>query len=307
MLCVLVHEAYADTTRSQWWRLSSYSFHSVLDVGLKKERNSKAGIQALPNDLAAGYSFQLFDPKEIISKHLVRYQDLKFCIASMDPTNQVLVFGDQAVAVSVSFSKLYALSKRSFLLARFLQLASETVKAAAEQYVLASESFLFKPSLLELCELQGQGESRNIAISTVLSCINQLGWLMLEASEDGGILRSAGDNTMLAACTGSVAAIAAACVTSVTDLLTISPEVISIAVRLGLEALRRSNNIEPSNDNWTIAALNVSLNPIQSMLDVFHQSQVRDYKAIEKTIANSGYSLYPCIGGPMLADPHRLL
>lgn len=112
---------------------------------------------------------------------------------------------------------------------------------------------------------------------------------------------------MLAACTGSVAAIAAACVTSVTDLLTISPEVISIAVRLGLEALRRSNNIEPSNDNWTIAALNISLNPIQSMLDMFHQSQVRDYKAIERTIANSGYSLYPCIGGPMLADPHRLL
>ena len=83
------------------------------------------------------------------------------------------------MAVSVSFSKLYALSKRSFLLGRFLQLASESVQAAAEQYVLVSESSLFKPSLLELCELQGQGESRNIAISTVLSCINQLGWLML--------------------------------------------------------------------------------------------------------------------------------
>ncbi|KAM0800777.1 hypothetical protein BDR22DRAFT_821296 [Usnea florida] len=93
------------------------------------------------------------------------------------------------------------------------------------------------------------------------------------ADADGGILRPARDNTILAACTGSVAAIAAACVTSVTDLITISPEVISIAVRLGLEALRRSDNIEPSNDSWTIAVLNFSLSPIQSVLDVFHQSQ----------------------------------
>ena len=97
----------------------------------------------------------------------------------MNPTRQVLVFGDQAVDVSLSFSKLYALSKRSFILGRFLQLASESVHAAAEHYVLPSESSLFKPSLLELCELHGLGESRNIATSTVLSCVNQLGWLTL--------------------------------------------------------------------------------------------------------------------------------
>lgn len=97
----------------------------------------------------------------------------------MDSTSQVLVFGDQALDVSTSFSKLYALSKDCCLLGHFLQLASESVRAATEQYVLAKESSLFEPSLLQLCELQGQGESRNVAVSTVLSCTNQLGWLML--------------------------------------------------------------------------------------------------------------------------------
>ena len=97
----------------------------------------------------------------------------------MDTTNHVLVFGDQALDVPTSFSKLYALSKDSCLLGRFLQLASESVRAAADKYGLAGESSLFEPSLLQLCELQGQGESRNVAVSTVLSCTNQLGWLML--------------------------------------------------------------------------------------------------------------------------------
>ena len=97
----------------------------------------------------------------------------------MDPTNQILVFGDQAVDVSLSFSKLHALSKHSCLLDRFLQLAAESVRTTAEQNVLPSESLLFKPSLLELCELEGQAESQNVAIRTTLSCTNQLGWLIL--------------------------------------------------------------------------------------------------------------------------------
>lgn len=97
----------------------------------------------------------------------------------MTHRNQILVFADHAVDLSFSFSKLYALSKNSCILGHFLQLASQSVQAAAEQYVLASESFLFKPSLLELCELQGQEESRNVAINSVLSCTNQLGWLIL--------------------------------------------------------------------------------------------------------------------------------
>ena len=95
----------------------------------------------------------------------------------MDPPNQVLVFGDQSVDVSLSFSKLYALSKHSCLLDRFLRLASESIRTTAKQTIFPNESFLFKPSLLELCE--GHAESPNVAISTVLSCTNQLGWLIL--------------------------------------------------------------------------------------------------------------------------------
>ncbi|CAD6579475.1 MAG: hypothetical protein ASARMPRED_009148 [Alectoria sarmentosa] len=118
-----------------------------------------------------------------------------------------------------------------------------------------------------------------------------------EASENGGVLRSPGRNIMLGACTGSIVAIAAACVTSVTELLAVGPEIVSIAVRLGLEVLRRSDNIEPSYDNWTIAILNSSVTSIQSMLDTFHQSQVRDYKPAEDISANLGYSVYPRFGG----------
>lgn len=112
---------------------------------------------------------------------------------------------------------------------------------------------------------------------------------------------------MLGACTGSIAAIAATCITSVTGLLAVGPEIISIVVRLGLEVLRRSENIEPSNDNWTIAAVNSSINSIQSTLDAFHQSQVVNYRQAEEISANMGYSIYHCIGSPILAHRHRHL
>ena len=92
---------------------------------------------------------------------------------------------------------------------------------------------------------------------------------------------------MLGPCTGSITAIVAACATSVTDLLAISPEVVSIAVRLGLEALRRSNSIEASNSNWTIAVLDALASSIQSSLDAFHESQVRDCKPAKEISANS--------------------
>lgn len=128
-----------------------------------------------------------------------------------------------------------------------------------------------------------------------------------EASEDGGVLRSPGRKIMLGACTGSIAAIAAACVTSVTELLAVGPEIVSVAVRLGLEVLRRSDNIEPSHDNWTVAVLNSSVTSIQSMLDTFHQFQVGDYKPAEDISANLGYSVYPRIGRLMSARAPRLL
>ena len=128
-----------------------------------------------------------------------------------------------------------------------------------------------------------------------------------EATENGRILRCAGRSIMLGACTGSIAAIAATCITSVTELLAIGPEIISVVVRLGLEVLRRSENIEPSNDNWTIAAVNSSTNSMQSTLDAFHQSQVVYYRLAKEISANMGYSIYHCIGSRTSARPHRHL
>ena len=97
----------------------------------------------------------------------------------MAPKDQILVFGDQAVDLSSSFQKLNTLSKDCFPLSQLLQQASEALQKTFSQCSRPSEQVLFKSSLLDLCLNEKLEETRNVAVSTVLSCINQLGWLAL--------------------------------------------------------------------------------------------------------------------------------
>lgn len=215
----------------------------------------------------------------------------------MDLASQVLTFGDQATNYASSFKRLHELSRHSAVLDQFLRVAAETLQTAAEQDASPSKRGLFQASLLELCEPQWQEESQNVAVSTVMACINQLGWLLLyerstspdciqnypdlysEASEDVSLLRPNEGSVLLGACTGSIAATAAACATSATELLTICPHFVVVALRIGLAALYRSDNIEPSIGNWTIAVFDISHALAQSMLDEFHESQVCGYQS----------------------------
>lgn len=96
----------------------------------------------------------------------------------MDDTSQVLIFGDQAVDVFPSFSKLCSLSKQYRLLEDYLTLASDNIKSTAKQYALGNECVIFEQPLLELYESYYQRKFHNVAIDTVLSCVNQLGWLI---------------------------------------------------------------------------------------------------------------------------------
>lgn len=69
----------------------------------------------------------------------------------------------------------------------------------------------------------------------------------------------------------------AACITSVTELLSFAPEIIRIALRLGIRVCSRSNSLERSTGSWALACAGVSLDAVQDNLAQFHGIYVGSY------------------------------
>lgn len=91
---------------------------------------------------------------------------------------------------------------------------------------------------------------------------------------------------MLGACTGAITMIAAAYTTSVSELLDVSPELISIALRMGLEVFRRSEGIESSEGSWSVMILDKSVCSVQTLLEQFNEEQVRDSQHVASAMAD---------------------
>ena len=74
-----------------------------------------------------------------------------------------------------------------------------------------------------------------------------------------------------------LAAALAAADLSLGQLLSVAPELVGVALRLGLNILRRSKQIESSADSWAAAVIGLSAGKLQSVLDKFHKSNVNYY------------------------------
>ena len=88
------------------------------------------------------------------------------------------------------------------------------------------------------------------------------------ASLDSGSTKS----IYLGSCTGLIIAATAATIPSIQELLQIGPEIICFSLRVGLEARRRSMQIESSSDSWATAVLSLPEEEICLKLNEFNSS-----------------------------------
>lgn len=75
-------------------------------------------------------------------------------------------------------------------------------------------------------------------------------------------------------CTGMLPVAALAVTTSTVQLLKLAPEIVRMALRLGLEARRRSTQIERSNESWAAVVPGMTPREQQKALDLFHGEHV---------------------------------
>ena len=75
-------------------------------------------------------------------------------------------------------------------------------------------------------------------------------------------------------CTGMLPAAAMAVSNSTSQLLKIAPEIVCVSLRLGLEASRRSAQIEKSCESWATIVPGMAPQAQQEALDNFHQTYV---------------------------------
>ena len=92
--------------------------------------------------------------------------------------------------------------------------------------------------------------------------------------KDSQLLGSSSEMRFLGLCTGGLAAVAAASVTCVSELLQLVPEFVRISLRLGIAASQRSRSIEFSKGNWAIVVDRYSFDEMNCIVRNFHQSQV---------------------------------
>ena len=76
-------------------------------------------------------------------------------------------------------------------------------------------------------------------------------------------------------CTGMLPAAALAFSSSNTQLLELAPKIVCVSLRLGLEAARRSAQIETSNESWAVVVPGVGLQEQREILLRFHHAHVR--------------------------------
>lgn len=95
------------------------------------------------------------------------------------------------------------------------------------------------------------------------------------AEDDPSILGLSGDKIYaLGFCTGLLPVAAAAAATTMTELVNLGLEIVSVTCKLASGIARRTRNIEEEPGNWAYTVLGLSAGEIRKLLDTFHQKNV---------------------------------
>ncbi|KAF2877122.1 hypothetical protein BDV95DRAFT_644000 [Massariosphaeria phaeospora] len=193
----------------------------------------------------------------------------------------VLYYGDQSVEPFVSIEELVGESQKSELLDRFLHSVFKALTLEVASLPSPEKDLFSGSSFGALATLIRSKKTQNVAVSTVFSCVAQLGWTIVHREKYPERWSGSLDRALVGVCTGSLAAIAAIVARSETDLLRLAPEFALLALRLGIEVSRRSLSLENSSEPWSVAVTRVSREDLEAALDAFNRSQnIPAYKRV---------------------------
>lgn len=107
--------------------------------------------------------------------------------------------------------------------------------------------------------------------------------------------KSSASTYLVGLCTGMLPAAALAVTNSTGQLLQLAPEIVCISLRLGLEACRRSAQIELSHESWATVVPGIPLQEQIEILRRFHQVYVRTtyFRLCHSTLIDFLTRLYP--------------
>ncbi|KAL8724560.1 MAG: hypothetical protein Q9166_007882, partial [cf. Caloplaca sp. 2 TL-2023] len=192
----------------------------------------------------------------------------------MSTITSVLVFGDQTQDPCLLIKHLLRRSRASPAARSFLQKSSDVLRDETSK-LSQIERAIFKSfySIADLADKHSQRGILDTAVATVLHCVAQLGHLIirLETIPNASDLKEP-RSIIVGSCTGLIPAATAATIQSVGELLHASPQIISFALRLGLETRCRSTDIEWSSDSWATVVLGVSEEEVRGEVERWNSS-----------------------------------
>ncbi|KAJ8133084.1 hypothetical protein O1611_g542 [Lasiodiplodia mahajangana] len=182
----------------------------------------------------------------------------------------VFYFGDQSVEPYDSLIDLIREIQNSDLLGPFLRSCFDTLLSAVAALSPEQRRFFHGRDFAQLAEYAQAHSIHHAAITSVLSCVAQLGC----HRERNGLVWLQEPYTVVGTCTGNLAALTAAAALSDSDLLRFGPVMILISLRLGIEVSRRSYALESSPEPWSTGVSGVSLETVKGELRQFNETRL---------------------------------
>ncbi|KAL2850258.1 beta-ketoacyl synthase [Aspergillus pseudoustus] len=171
-------------------------------------------------------------------------------MASAPEHTRLFLFGDQTYDFVPELQSLLA-TRNNPILTAFLEQSHYVVRAQMIQKLPPKEHKQSRSaSLAEVVQKYVDGKLPS-AFQTALSCITQLGSFMRQFDDPSIPYPRFSDSYVLGVCTGSLAAAAISCSTSLSDLLPIAVQTVLVAFRLGLCAQEVRDRLEISEENRT--------------------------------------------------------
>ncbi|QSZ36678.1 hypothetical protein DSL72_006559 [Monilinia vaccinii-corymbosi] len=211
---------------------------------------------------------------------------------------KILLFGDQNVLdLYSSIFALYLRERDSVDLRHFLAICNQALKIATSSSSYWKER-QFPPfeTVLELAERLSTDTKIEVALTTVLLCVVQLGNLILLSQKTQTIFAGPSEVKSTGICTGALVGAVLDVATSVNDLLVLAPAIVRIALRIGIAASLRSSAIENSQESWAILVSAISRHDLDAAIESFESRHHRSDKQV--FISASTESSFTVTGPP---------
>lgn len=192
-----------------------------------------------------------------------------------DPT-RLFLFGDQTYDFVPELRELLVIRNNPILVA-FLEQSHYVIRAQMIQKLTPKEHKQARTaSLAEVLQKYVDGKLPS-AFQTSLSCITQLGLFMRQFDDPAMPYPRFNDSYVLGVCTGSLAASAISCSTSLSELLPVAVQTVLVSFRLGLCAEEVRDRVEISDANrtkpWSVVS-DISPDEVAIAIDKFSNQKV---------------------------------